>query len=132
MKTLSVICTAQKAYGKEVNIADVYAYFEMKFQGRYSVDQIIYALGIYTDRKSDIPTPADIFNILNPPAPRISEAAFVEAQKYQERNNWPIMSDAQDVIDAYRKQERGERGHFDIENKRLLEIAGKAVNRIGG
>ena len=129
-KTLAIIAAGQKAYGKEVSIPDLYGYFELKFQGRHSVEQLIYALSVYTDRKNDIPAPADILAILNPQEPRVTEAQFVEAQKWQERNNWPMISDAQLTIDRYRKQNKEERENFKCENAKLLEMAANSVKRI--
>lgn len=105
IKVLSVIINGQKAYGKEYSISDTYAYFKMKLEHRYSVDHIIFALNEYTDRKNDIPSPADIINILDPEPPRISEAQYIAAQKWQERNGYPIFSDAKDTIQLYEKQE---------------------------
>lgn len=35
---------------------------------------------------------------------QITEAQFVAAQKYQEAHGWPLFSEAQGIIDRYRKQ----------------------------
>jgi len=62
----------------------------MKLEHRYSVDRVIFALNEYTDRKNDIPSPADIINHIDPEPPRITEAQYIAAQKFQERNGYYI------------------------------------------
>ena len=127
---MAIICDGQKAYGKNVELQPLFAYFKLKLESRFSVDQVIYALNKYTDSKNDIPAPADIINILNPPKPRISEAQFVEAQKWQEKNGWPMFSDAQETIDLYRQQEKDARDSHKTEVQRI-EQAGSGFKQIG-
>lgn len=127
---LSIVCEGQKAYGKEINIKSVFLYFQLKFEHRHSVEELIYAIGKYTDRKNDIPAPADIFEILNPTPPRITEAEFVEAQKWQERNGFPAFSSAKMLIEDYRAQQEEQRESFRLENKTLQQLAASSVKRI--
>lgn len=65
-KALAVICKGQNPYGKEINIKDLFEYFKYKLDGRYTVDQVLYALGKYTDKFDDIPRPSGIIKILEP------------------------------------------------------------------
>jgi hypothetical protein len=105
-KCLAVVCEGQKAYGKEVNLQSILDYFVMKFEGRHTVKEVIYAIGKYTDIKNDIPTPADILIILNPKPPEITQTEYIAAGKWQEQNGFPIFSAALDIIEAYEKQQR--------------------------
>jgi hypothetical protein len=112
-KCLTVICNGQKAFGKDVNVRDVFAYFRMKFECRYSVEKVIWAIDSYTDKRNDIPAPSDILAILNPPEPeppRISDAAYVSAQKALERCGWmgPSATEHEEVVARYREQQKRE------------------------
>lgn len=83
------------------------AYFRLKFEHRYTVPQVIFALEKYTDLKNDIPAPADILAILNPPLPekpRITEAQYIQACKAQEKNGYPAFSTEYMLIQEYKKQ----------------------------
>jgi len=117
----------QKAYGQKYDPKVTMQAWEYKLAGRFSIEQIIYALDKYTDKHEDFPTPKNIIEILNPEAPRISEAEFVAAQKWQERNAFPVFSDAKDVIDKYNEQEHKKRGDFNIECKKLKELVRKSL-----
>jgi hypothetical protein len=128
-KVLTVICNGQKAYGKEVILADVYAYFEMKLQGRHSVSQVIYAIGKYTDSKNDIPAPSDVLNILNPKPPEITQTEYLSAKKWQEQNGYPLFSDALDTIEAFEKQERLKRESYQTEVKTIAQLAAPGQQR---
>lgn len=93
----------------------------MKLGSRYSVAEVLRGLDIYTDRKSDIPSPADIIQILSPEPEKISQAAFIEAQEWQKRNNnWSPYTDAADIIAKYRNDQLGY-GDFGAGN--LLDAA---------
>lgn len=131
IKTLTVIINGQKAYGKNVSLSDTYDYYKMKLNGRFPAHQVLAALMVYTDTKNDIPAPSDIISIINPAKPRITEAEFVEAQKWQERNGFPIYSEAKDLIEEYKLQQAEERHKFECKDERLLEIYRGCLKKIG-
>lgn len=122
-KALSVISAAQKSFGRDVNVRDMLAYYEMKLSGRFSVEQVLYALGIYTDRKNDIPAPADIIDILNPEPPLISQAEYVAALKYQERNGYPPYSAEKFLIQNYESQQGRIRADHDLRKQEIAALA---------
>ncbi len=98
---------------------------------KYSGDQIVYALTKYAlERGDDFPSPKNLHEILNPPKPRITEAQFVEAQKWQERNGYPMFSDAKETIDDYKEQEKEKQQVWKFENQELLALSGNAIQRI--
>lgn len=125
-----MICEGQKAYGKVVQLSPLFEYFRLKLESRFSVSQVVYALEKYTDEKNDIPTPADIIKFLNPEKPRVSEAEFVAAQKWQDQHYWPMMSDAQDIIDLYREQNKEKREDHKVTNEKVLAIAASTFKRL--
>lgn len=109
---------------------DTFAYFELKLQSKFSAEQVIYALDKYTDTHNDIPSPADIINMLNPAKHLITEAQFVEAQKWQERNGYPVFSDALTTIETYHKQNNDKRDEFKIENENIAALVSGSANKM--
>ena len=126
-KTLTVICDGQKQYGKQVDLKAVLAYFKFKLETRFTAEQVIYALAQYTDHHNDIPAPADVINILAPEPKKITQAEYIAAQKYQERNNYPQFSQQRDVIRDYESQESEAR---EPVSGFLLETVKNSVKRI--
>lgn len=113
----------QKAYGREMDAKLVMQGWEIKFSGRYSVQQIIYAIDVYSDKKDDFPSPANLIAILEPEEPRITETEFVEAQKWRERNqNWSEFTDAATVIKKYKEQQKQVREDYEIQCDKIKAI----------
>lgn len=127
-----MIVQGQNAYGKKHDLAHLLAYYEFKLQRRYSVAQVLHALDIYTDRHDDIPTPAGIIAILSPEPPKITEAQYVNACKWQERNGYPIFSDARDLIEEYHRQNNPDNTVPKISDQRIAGIISASVNKVGG
>lgn len=96
------------------------------------MQQVLFALEKYTDEKNDIPAPADIIKLLTKEPPRITEAEFIEAQKWQERNGFPMFSDALDVIRGYKEQQRSKRQEHRIECKEIQALVSQSIKKITG
>lgn len=72
-----------REYGKQGQDFDIIVqgfliFFERK---GYSMQMVVNALFQYLDRSKEIPTPADIENIINPPLPKIDWALYIELKK---------------------------------------------------
>lgn len=130
MKTLSILINGQKTYGRDYSVSDTFAYYELKLQSRYSAEQILYAVDKYTDTKNDIPAPSDIINILNPEAPKITEAQYVNACKEQERNGFPAFSAESVIIENYGKQNSDEQAEFKIQNEEIAGMVKRSINKM--
>lgn len=131
-KFLTVIINGQKAYGKEYSVRDVYEYFKLKLNGRFSQAQVMFALNEYTDKNNDIPSPADIIKILNPAKPEISKAEYIAAKEWQKRNErYDAYTDAYDVIKAFEAQEKEGREQFAIQNENIKSLLKQSVKYIG-
>lgn len=130
-KTLSVIAQGQKAYGKEINLKDIFDYFKIKLEGRFSVAQVVFAIQKYTDAKNDIPAPADIIKILNPEAPKVTEAQYYQACREYERNCFNEFTDAYETKKLYERQANQARENFAIENQQIKSLVSNSVKRIG-
>lgn len=121
----------QKAYGRQMNAKLVMQGWEIKFAGRFSIEQILYALDKYTDKHDDFPSPANLIEILEPEEPRVTEAQFIAAQKWQERNNdWSQYTEAAETISRYRRQNEEKREVFQITCEKVKQLAASSVKRI--
>lgn len=103
-----MIANGQKAYGKEIDITGLFLYMKQKLESRFTVSEVIHAINKYTDRKDDIPTPADIINILKPVV-KISESEYIDALKQREQDRKHGCSSqfsyASSIISEYLAQE---------------------------
>jgi len=120
----------QKQYGQKMDPKLVMQGWEIKFAHRYTVDQLLFALDKYSDLNSDFPAPSDIVKVLNPEKPKITEAQFVAAQKWQERNGFSEYTDAADTIKKYKEQTEEKQEIFAIECKEIQEIVSGCVKKI--
>jgi len=124
IKILAIIIDGQKAYGKQYSLKDVLAYYRYKLEQQhgFTVKQVLFAIEQYTDKIDDVPVPADIIKILNPQPPRISEAQYVQAQKWQERNGYPMVSDALIVIEKYQEQQKNDEIKYQNEIETIQKL----------
>ncbi len=121
----------QKAYGRQLNAKLIMQGWEIKFSERFTVEQLLYALDKYTDKHDDFPSPANLIEILQPEEPTVTEAQFIAAQKWQERNHdWSQYTEASETIAAYRKQNDEKRAEYSIVCEKVRQIANASVKRI--
>jgi erythromycin esterase-like protein len=105
--------------------------WERKFAGRYSVEQLVFAMDTHTDQHTTFPTPAHINQILNPKAPKVTQAEYIAAQEWQKRNNsFDKFTDQYETIKAFEKQGAEEKEQFKIQNKQLQNLAQNSLKRI--
>ena len=107
MKVLTVLINGQKPYGKEYSVSDTFLYYKMKLDGKYTAEQIMKAVDIYTDKKNDVPAPADIIQILNPPEKQITYAEFKHALEQHAAEGYQMFGYWRGVINDYQKQQGG-------------------------
>lgn len=112
-----------KAYSREFDAKLALEAWEAKLSHRFTADAVLYALDVYTDKKDDFPFPSSIISILEPEPPRITTAQYIQAQRDQERNGYPIFSDAKEIIDAYENQERQDRKNHQMRQDNLNTLS---------
>lgn len=96
----------------------------------FTADQVCYAMKKHLLTNDDFPKPCHIVEILQPKEKLITEAEYVQACKWQERNGFPVFSDALDIIEAYRKQNNETRKQQRIENEKVQAMVSNSVKRI--
>lgn len=129
---LTVLIDGQKQYGKEYSLKATLDYFRLKLEKKYTVAQVLFALDKYTDKKNDIPSPADINTILDPEKPKITTAQYIAARDNQRRNQYPMYSSDSQIISDYETQEATAQEDFKIQNEEIAQIVGNSVKRIAG
>lgn len=98
--------------------------WEMKLAGKFTIDQIIYALDKYTDRNDDFPSPADIIKILNPATPRITESQYIQACKAIEAAGYyDNYGHNEQIKKDYENQNAEDFEHHEINKRRIQEVA---------
>ena len=122
----------QKQYGRSIDPKLVMRGWQVKMAHRFSVDQILFALDVYTETHSDLPAPSDIIQILNPEPPQISDAEYVQAQRWQEANGYPIFSEAKDTIEKYRAQAKKRHDDFKTHTQKLAALSNTAAQYLFG
>lgn len=110
IKTLAVLVNNQKNYGKEYVLSDLFKFYEMKLAGRFPVDSILMAIGLYTDRNSDIPQPSDLINIMDPEKPKISYAEYKNALERHAQEGYQMFGGYKQIINEYEQQRTDETG----------------------
>jgi len=131
VKMLTILIDGQKQYGKDYSLKATLDYFILKLEKKYTVDQVLFALDKYTDKKNDIPAPSDINNILNPEKPKITTAQYISAQKWQERNqDWSGYTSEAILIREYKSQEDEKQLDHAIECDEIKQICSDSIQRI--
>jgi len=83
---LTFAASMQKVYGQKVNIIMLVEGFSWVLGSKYTVAQVIDALQVYMQNNEDLPTPAAIADIINPPAPKVTYAEYSHAIKLRDRD----------------------------------------------
>jgi hypothetical protein len=93
-----------KGYGEKAEDA---ASRDAGFQwllGRFTIDQVRAAFRTYIERNADLPVPANIINLIEPPPQKLSSAVYVAYQKKACSGGW-LLSDERQFCRDYEAQE---------------------------
>lgn len=106
----------------------------MKLNGRFSAQEVLAAIDVYTDRASDIPQPADLIKIMTPEKPKITQAEFIYAQKQHALEGYPMHGYYGQIIKDYEKQmgeETGVPSYYEIlERRKAYALENKGAKLI--
>lgn len=129
VKAFTVMATIQKNYGKEIDIKATLQAWEY-ILGEYPADKVLAAMNRYMRKSSDIPAPADLIAIIDPPKPKITQAEFIHAKEQHKLEGYPTHGYYGGIIRAYEAQEADERSPeplTSLEGKKLIHEAMKRV-----
>ncbi len=107
MDVFTALAVSMNSYGNTDHRARLRAW-ELILGNKYSADQICSAMLTHAEKSSDIPTPADLIKIINPPAPKITYAEYQYAIEQHKAEGYPMFGYYGQVIKDYEKQQRGE------------------------
>jgi hypothetical protein len=121
-----------KGYGEKAEDA---ASRDAGFQwllGRFTIEQVRDAFRVYVERRSDLPAPADIIQIIEPPPEPLSAALYVSYQKKAYSGGF-LLSSERAFCRAFEAQEEGKtRGGSDTLRECQRELASfKELDGIG-
>ena len=117
-------------FGQGVSIKNILIKWQMFFESKYTVDQIIFALYKHCEQSDIMPRVSHINKVLSPKPPKVTEAQYIAAQDYQKRNNYPMMSDAAETIELYRAQQKTAQSQYEINNEEIQMIVKNSIKKI--
>lgn len=77
-KLLAIMSVIQKSYGREIDIKMTINAWEYVI-GEYRASQVLAATEAYMKKSNDIPSPADLIKIIEPPPAKITYAEYKHA-----------------------------------------------------
>ncbi len=102
---LKQVFLVQKGYGEKAEDALVRdAAFQWKL-GRFTYNEVLHAFNEYTDRNADLPAPADIINIIDPPPEPLSAALYVTYRKRVAEGDY-LLPSQREYCAAFEEQEK--------------------------
>lgn len=104
LKAITSLCALQKQYGKTSAELEALLNGFLWLLDDVSTENILMAMKQYANSHNDIPTPADIRNIISPPPQPLSAAVYVKYQKLT-RDGHILLSDERAYCRAYEAQE---------------------------
>lgn len=122
---------ALNTYGKTPDQLENYTKVFILAMGEYAYEDIRAAFIRHIQTSTNLPMPADIINIINPPKPKLSTAMYIKIMKECTTGGKFLCGENKEFIRAYEAQEmeiaRGGSDDFreaqkEIENHRMLAI----------
>lgn len=129
-KAIAFCYRNQNTYKEPLDLDVRVAGWRFVLEEEFSVEQVLYGLREFMKKSTDMAVAANIYKILNPEPPKVTEAQFVQAQRWQERNGYPIFSDALTTIAKYHEQNKQAQKGFESECKRIDGLVNNSVKRI--
>ena len=93
-----------KGYGEKAEDAESRDAGFQWMLGRFTIEQVRSAFRQYIERHTDLPVPANIINIIDPPRERLSAAVYIAYQKKACSGGW-LLSDERQFCRDYEAQE---------------------------
>lgn len=101
---MSRVCALQKQYGKTAAELEVLVEgFSWALEG-YSIEEILAALKTYILAHNDIPAPADLMRIIDPPVPELDTTTYIALKKRSEQGAY-VTREERGFMRAYEAQE---------------------------
>ena len=105
LAAISKLCALQKQYGKTAAELETLLDGYLWLLDDLPTPTILGAMREYANRHNDIPTPADIRNVVHPPQPPLSAAVYVDIRRRMREVNQFIMPEEKAYVRAFEEQE---------------------------
>jgi hypothetical protein len=99
----------QKQYGKTSQELETLVEGFCWILADYPMPVILAALAEYVRREPDIPAPADLVRIINPPQPELSAAVYVQLKQRVSEGGW-LFADEREYCRAFESRELAKAG----------------------
>jgi len=121
--TLARVCALQGQYGKTAAELETLVEGYCWVLGGYPIQSIIEAIGKFIRTSRDIPKPADIEAVINPPPPRIDWPLYIELKKRLREGNVYVDRDEKQFVrnceDLAIIRQRGEMASYNDAQRQL-------------
>jgi hypothetical protein len=107
LEAYTVLTYSLKSYGDD-KVKERLRAWEAIMSDSYTADQVCAAMVAHAKKSSEIPTPADLIKIINPPEPKITYADYKYALQQHEAEGYPMFGYFGQVIKDYQRQQREE------------------------
>ncbi len=122
---LGVLATIQKSYGKQIDVKATIQAWEFVMAEKYHAEQVLMAMKVYMGKSSDMPAPADLIKIINPPEKQITYAEYKHALEQHALEGYPMFGFHCQVIKDYNKQQGAINetpSHYELLENRKQEL----------
>jgi hypothetical protein len=121
--TLARVCALQGQYGKTAAELETLVEGFCWVLGGYPIQAIIDAIGTFIRTNRDIPKPADIEAVINPPPPKIDWPLYIELKKRLREGNVYVDRDEKQFVrnceDLAIIRQRGEMASYNDAQRQL-------------
>ena len=108
-KALTFTYKNQNNYKEKLDLADRIIGWKFLLEEDFTMEQVLGAMKQFMKANTDMVLPAHVNNILAPEQPKITAGEYYQAQKWQERNNYPSYSLEAVLIRGYEAQQSEDR-----------------------
>jgi hypothetical protein len=134
VEAYTVLTYSLKSYGED-NVKERLRAWEAIMSDEYTADQVCAAMVAYAKKATDIPTPADLIKIINPPPAKITYAEYQYAIEQHKAEGYPMFGYFGGVIKDYEAQQRMENetpSYYEILERRENAKVTGGLKAIGG
>lgn len=129
-QALTFVYKNQKTYSQPLDLADRVSGWRFVLEEKYPVESILSALRRYMTEKTDMPVPADVEAILNPPKAKITQSEFIHAKQQWALEEYKPFSYYGNIVKEYEKQETELRDAPPTYPDKMLSIAKESIKKI--
>jgi hypothetical protein len=120
-------------YGKDDLMKERLRAWQAVLEPDYTADQVCAAMMAHAKQSREMPTPADLIKIIDPPEPKITYAEYKHALEQHALEGYPMFGYFGQVIKDYQRQQANETPSYQqiLEKRQQWALENKTFARIG-